>query len=162
MANEEERKSRFWVGGLITSHEGNHYGFWVGGLITSHEGNHYGYMMNTTSCCWNVVIFESANKTSKTKTSLNCRQIWLDCKQQSENAKPGLLWWKSNLEPNTRVVEHFLIFSTVICAPRYDKWSNSYELLNISQAAISLCWQSGTTQENCIFDHPSIIISENL
>jgi hypothetical protein len=39
MSVEEEWKSRFWLGGLITSH----------------EGNHYGYMMNTTSCCWNIM-----------------------------------------------------------------------------------------------------------
>jgi hypothetical protein len=39
MAVEEERKSHFWVGGLITSH----------------GGNHYGCMMNTTSYLWNVM-----------------------------------------------------------------------------------------------------------
>jgi hypothetical protein len=42
------------------------------------------------------------------------------------------------MEPNTRVVEHFLIFPTVICTPQYDKRSKSYEFLSISQAAVSL------------------------
>jgi hypothetical protein len=145
MAVEEERKSCFWVGGLITSL----------------KGNHYGYMMNITPCCWNMAIFKSAKKTSKRKP-LNCRQIWLDCEQQSENAKPGLLCWKYNLEPITRVVEYFLIFPTVICMPRFNEWFRSYEFLNIGQAAVSLRWQTVTNRKNCIFDHRCFIISENL
>jgi hypothetical protein len=96
---------------------------------------------------WNMVIFESTNKTSKTNASLNCRQIWLDCEQQPKNAKPGLLWWKFNMEPNTRIVKHFLIFPTVICTNWYDKQFKSYEILNISQAVVSLCWLTGTTWE---------------
>jgi hypothetical protein len=33
---------------------------------------------------------------------------------------------------------------------------------NIGQAAVSLCWQTGTTWENYIFGHRGITISENL
>jgi hypothetical protein len=50
----------------------------------------------------------------------------------------------------------------VIYMPQYNKRSKSYEFLNISQAVVSLCWQTGTTWENSIFDHRDIIISENL
>jgi hypothetical protein len=61
MIVEKERKSRFWVGGLITSH----------------EGNHYGYMMNITPCCWNVIEYgylQIRQEDIKMKTSLNCHQ----------------------------------------------------------------------------------------
>jgi hypothetical protein len=44
----------------------------------------------------------------------------------------------------------------------YDKRSKSYEFLNICQAAVSLCWQTGTTWGNYIFDHRDVIISGNL
>jgi hypothetical protein len=50
----------------------------------------------------------------------------------------------------------------VIYTPSYDKRSKSYDFFNISQAAVSLCWQTGTTWENCIFNHRDIIILENL
>jgi hypothetical protein len=69
---------------------------------------------------------------------------------------------ESDGEPNTIVIEDSFLFPTVIYMPWYDKQFKSYEFWNISQAAISLCWQSGTTWENCIFDHRDIIISENL
>jgi hypothetical protein len=93
---------------------------------------------------WQVGILESAKKTSKQKF-WHRRQTGLDYEQQSVSANLGLLWGKSDLEPDTRVVEHFLIFPTVIYTPRYDKRSKSYEFLNISQAIVSLCWQTGTT-----------------
>jgi hypothetical protein len=96
-----------------------------------------------------VSILESTKKTLKWKF-WHRRRIWLDCKQQSISANLGLLWGKSDLEPNTRVIEHSL-FPTVIYTPWYDKRSKSYDFLNISQATISLCWQTEITWENCIF-----------
>jgi hypothetical protein len=56
MVVEDERKSHFWIGGLITSH----------------EGNHYGYMMNITPCCWNIMergYLRIRQEDVKTKTS---------------------------------------------------------------------------------------------
>jgi hypothetical protein len=50
-----------------------------------------------------VAIHESAKKTSK-QNFWHQHWIWLDCKEQSISAKLGLLWGKSNQEPNTRVV----------------------------------------------------------
>jgi hypothetical protein len=90
------------------------------------------------------------------------RQIWLDGEQQSENLILVLICLESHQEPNTIVMEDSFLFPTVIYTSWYDKQSKSYEFLNISQAAVSLCWQTETTWENCIFDHRDIIISGNL
>jgi hypothetical protein len=80
--------------------------------------------------------------------------------QKTSNLEP--FWGKSDHDPNIIVIEDSFLFLTVIYTPWYNKWSKSYEFLNMSQAAVSLCWKTGTTWENCIFDHRGIIISENL
>jgi hypothetical protein len=72
------------------------------------------------------------------------------------------MWQESEEESHTRVIEDSFIFPTVIYTNQYHKWSKSYEFLTISQAAVSLCRQTGNTWENCIFDHQDFIISENL
>jgi hypothetical protein len=68
--------------------------------------------------------------------------------QKTLNMEP--FWGKYDHEPNTIVIEDSFLFLTVIYTPRYDKQSKSYEFLNISQAVVSLRWQTGTTWENCI------------
>ncbi len=69
---------------------------------------------------------------------------------------------ESDLELNIKDIEKFLIFPTVTHNPWYEKRSKSYEFLNISQAAVSQCWQTGATWENCMFDHRCLLIPENL
>jgi hypothetical protein len=69
---------------------------------------------------------------------------------------------ESDLDLNRKDIDKFLIFPTVINTHWYNKQSKSYEFLNINQGAVSLCWQTGTTRENCFLDHRGIIISENL
>jgi hypothetical protein len=66
-------------------------------------------------------------------------QICLDYKQQSENSILALTSQKSDQEPNAIVIDDSFLFPTVIYTNRYDKWSKSYEFLNISQAVVSLC-----------------------
>jgi hypothetical protein len=46
---------------------------------------------------------------------------------------------KYDHDPNTIVIEDSFLFPTVIYTPRYDKRSKSYEFLNISQTAVTLC-----------------------
>jgi hypothetical protein len=87
--------------------------------------------------------------------------MWLDCEQQSENSIMVLICLESDQDPNTIIIEDSFFFPMVIYMPLYGKQSKSYEFLNISQTAVSLCWQTGTIWENCIFDHWGIIISEN-
>jgi hypothetical protein len=50
----------------------------------------------------------------------------------------------------------------IIYMNRYDKRPKSYEFLKISQATVSLCWQTETNWDNYIFDHRGVIISGNL
>jgi hypothetical protein len=78
------------------------------------------------------------------------RQIWLDCKQQSENSILVLTCQESDWEPNTIVIEHSFIFPTVIYTSRYGKRFRSYEFLNNSPAAVSLCWQTETPRKTVI------------
>jgi hypothetical protein len=59
-------------------------------------------------------------------------------------------------------MEDSFLFPTVIYTSQYNKQSKSYEFFNISQTAVSLCWQIETTWENYIFDHRDFIISGNL
>jgi hypothetical protein len=82
--------------------------------------------------------------------------------QQSENSILVLTCLESDQETNKIVIEDSFFFPTVIYTTRYDKRFRSYVFSNISQAAVSLCWQTETIWDNCIFDHRAIIISENL
>jgi hypothetical protein len=70
------------------------------------------------------------------------RQIWLDCKQQSENSILAWTCLESDREPNIIVIEDSFLFLTVIYTSWYSKRFRSYEFLNISQTAVSLCWQN--------------------
>jgi hypothetical protein len=49
---------------------------------------------------------------------------------------------ESDWESNTIVIEDSFLFPTVICTSWYGKWFRSYEFLNISPAAGSLCRQT--------------------
>jgi hypothetical protein len=70
------------------------------------------------------------------------RQIWLDCEQQSENSILVQTCLEYDREPDTIIIEDPFLFPTVIYTPGYDTRSKSYEFLNISQAAVSQCWQT--------------------
>jgi hypothetical protein len=107
-----------------------------------------------------VAILGSTKKTSKQKFR-HRRWIWLDCEQQSVSANLGLLWGKSDLETNTRAVENFLIFQTVICTPWYDLqfrsyvFSKSVGLLKFWADQVWTIWEPST------FDSKSSTITEN-
>jgi hypothetical protein len=75
-----------------------------------------------------VANLEFFKKTSK-QNFWHRRQIWLNCEQQLENSIPVLIWFESDEESNTNVIEYIFIFPTVICAPRYDKRFRSYAIL---------------------------------
>jgi hypothetical protein len=118
--------------------------------------------INTPSWCWSTRtgdhpwIRHENFRTKILAPTLN------NCDWQSGNSILALTCLESDQELNTTVIEDSFLFPTVIYTSRYDKWFKNYEFLNISQAAVSLCWQTGTTWENCIFDHWGINISENL
>jgi hypothetical protein len=88
------------------------------------------------------------------RKSQHWRRNWLDCKQQSVSVKLGLLWGKSVLESNTRVVEHILIFPTVICMPSYDQRFVSYDFwkstksLKFCSERIRVFWEFCNTDPN--------------
>jgi hypothetical protein len=76
------------------------------------------------------------------KNFLHRRQIWLDCEEQSENSILVLTCLESDWEPNIIVIEDSSLFLTVIYMSWYSKCFRSYEILNLSQTAVSLCWQT--------------------
>jgi hypothetical protein len=108
-----------------------------------------------------VSILESIKKTLKQKFLTPTSNLtWLRATVRKFNSGADMseIWLRAQYNNYRRL---FLI-PTIICRPWYDKWSKSYEFLNISQVAVSLCWQTGTTWDNCIFDHWGVIISGNL
>jgi hypothetical protein len=44
-----------------------------------------------------------------------------------------LTWLEYDQELNTGVIEYFMLFPTVICAPRYDKRFRSYAILRLAR-----------------------------
>jgi hypothetical protein len=92
-----------------------------------------------------VAIAKSTKKLQMKKNSapmLN-QTLWAEL----VSANLGQLWWKSVLEPNTGVVEHFLIFPTVIFMPWYNKLFGSYDfwkstrLLKFCSEHIQAFWE---------------------
>jgi hypothetical protein len=79
------------------------------------------------------------------------RWIWLDCNLQSVSANMGLLCGKSDLEPNTRVVDHFLIFPIVIFMPLYDIRFRSYANFWVGWTAEILLWADLSSLRNLNF-----------
>jgi hypothetical protein len=58
----------------------------------------------------------------------------------SQKVKLELLWGKSDHEPNIRVVEHFLIFPTVICTPWYGQWFRRYDVSKLIRL-LKFCYE---------------------
>jgi hypothetical protein len=118
--------------------EKREFHFRVGGLTPSYERSHQGYLLNITSCCWNVLgsghlwIFQPDVKTIN---FFHCRQIWLDREQQSETSNLGLLSLESDWMLNTKVLEDFLSFLTVINIPSYGQWFGCYDFWKLMVAA---------------------------
>jgi hypothetical protein len=84
-------------------------------------------------------MFSSANKIWKWHFRY-WHQIWLDCEQQSENAKLVLLWLDFEQESNRKDTEDFLFFPTGIQAPWYDQCFRRYALSKLMNAAGILRW----------------------
>jgi hypothetical protein len=126
------------------------------------RGNH-GQKINTALCHANTMICghpRIRQENSKWKFR-HRRWIWLDYEQQSVSANLGLLLGKFDLEPNTRVVEHFLIFPTLICMSWYNKRFKSYEILKLAGLLEFCAEQIWVVWEIWTFDPDTNWISGN-
>jgi hypothetical protein len=82
-------------------------------------------------------------------------------KQRSGIPNLGL-WLESGIDPNTRVLEHFLIFPTVIYMPWYEQRFRSYDFWKFNRVAeISVLSKNWVIWETWTFDRKSDAISWN-
>jgi hypothetical protein len=51
-----------------------------------------------------------------------------------------LFWMDSDWKLNTKNIDYFLIFSTVIYLPSFNQWFRSYDPLEVDYAAEFLLW----------------------
>jgi hypothetical protein len=58
---------------------------------------------------------------------------------------------ESDLDLNRMDIEKFVIFPTVICTSRYDKWFRSYEILKSAKLLKFLCWADLSILRNLSF-----------
>jgi hypothetical protein len=79
------------------------------------------------------------------------RRIWLDYKQQSDNAILVLMRLEYDQELNTRIKEYFLIFPMVICTPQDDKQFRSYAILKSARLLELPCWAKLSNLRNYNF-----------